>query len=500
MHKFGTIFLIITLLLFFTIASEAILSVKMRELKLELSKSQMMNYEFSSQALRKKFKLMLVENISIKEELLNSSLDSYVMNSKLEEKKEELNNFEIFGLGIVNTIRKLSFKPFLNLQNNQRSIIRLQYAFYLEKNQKFKEALSLYNELENDSTIEPGNDSSFVLLHGAYCDALLGNRIEAITKLEKVISSQPGSHFADSAQILIEVLNDISAKTQRIENKNLTEEEKIDAYFSSGMYLKSLELLNTKENLNLKQEFQKARSLEKTGEVETSISIYKKLVNQKEDPEIAKKANRRLLLIGLAYEGGEEVSKFAEQKAIAMNDTETIIQVKESLELQKKSVILENIEKFKENQKTSNSDNEDSPISDSFSKIESNLAESLKSQEKALQSIEKNIIENDNSPKFIKIELVDGRIYRGSLLIRNEEELTLNLGKIDISFPISLVKKIDTETKSKKPIYLNVIMNSKDLNRVSSIQRNNKDFTVTKQKLKNKINFNEIISISLDNF
>jgi len=259
-----------------------------------------MNYEFSSQSLRKKFKQMLVENANIQDELLNSNLDSYVMNYKISSNDETLSEFELFGLGIVNSIRKMSFKPLLSLKENQKNAVKLQYAFLLERNQKFKEANKEYDSLEKDLSDSPGNDYSFLLLHNAYCLAIIGKRTEAISKLEQIIQTQPGSHFSESATIFIEILTDLDRKIEVFEKKELSQDELIRISFSSGLFLKTIELLKLKDNLSYSEKYMLGRSYEKTGDVLIATDIYKELVKQKEDLVTAKKANRRLLVIGMA--------------------------------------------------------------------------------------------------------------------------------------------------------------------------------------------------------
>ena len=83
-------------------SSDAILSIKIRELQIQLSRYQTMNYEFSNQALRKKFQSLLYESNDVMDEVRNNSMDSYVLNQKINQ--EIIHNF-IDTLNVSDTIK-----------------------------------------------------------------------------------------------------------------------------------------------------------------------------------------------------------------------------------------------------------------------------------------------------------------------------------------------------------------------------------------------------------
>ncbi|MCE9499536.1 MAG: hypothetical protein K8R21_03405, partial [Leptospira sp.] len=79
--KAGTIgWVILFFAVFFAFVSQAILSIKMLEFRNQLTKSQIMNYEFSSKALREKFKEMLGHTEDIKAEIQANVLESSILN------------------------------------------------------------------------------------------------------------------------------------------------------------------------------------------------------------------------------------------------------------------------------------------------------------------------------------------------------------------------------------------------------------------------------------
>ena len=111
-------------------SSDAILSIKIRELQIQLSRYQTMNYEFSNQALRKKFQSLLYESNDVMDEVRNNSMDSYVLNQKINQEENDFKPNEILFLYIVNIIRKFTFKKNLKIENDQFNLLKIQMGFY----------------------------------------------------------------------------------------------------------------------------------------------------------------------------------------------------------------------------------------------------------------------------------------------------------------------------------------------------------------------------------
>ena len=70
-----------------------------------------------------------------------------------------------------------------------------------------------------------------------------------------------------------------------------------------------------------------------------------KLVGQTRNQDVAKKANRRLLMIGTFYRGGKEVNKIAENNAKKIGDEEVVKEIKRGESLRLKPEVIEKIKK-----------------------------------------------------------------------------------------------------------------------------------------------------------
>jgi len=181
------------------------------------------------------------------------------------------------------------------------------------------------------------------------------------------------------------------------------------------------------------------RSYEKTGDVLIATDIYKELVKQKEDLVTAKKANRRLLVIGMAYDGGKEISKLAKEKAVQLKDTVIVQKINDNLKLQKENLILENIKIVKNLEKEESS--EITFLDDKILEIEKEINRDIT----IVEEEKENTIIKEERRKQLLIKLNDGRSYKGYSLIKNGKSIVLNNGKFDIILPLSLIKVINID-------------------------------------------------------
>ncbi|MCC6275546.1 MAG: hypothetical protein IT569_06795 [Leptospiraceae bacterium] len=334
MKRLITIVLAITIgISFFAFLSAAILNIKMLELKNRLAKSQILNYEFSSVALKTKFKDLLGSSENYQKEIQSNILESGIISGKKIDSRYSLTWDEYIGLAVVNTVRKLSLKPFLNFLDDTDYINLLHYAFLLERNQRFNQAAQKYSELESKVQSE---DKAFVFLHSAYCKAVIGEYKESIEKLKYIISNFSGTHFSENSEILLTILQEAELRTQDMKDIYKDPYQLARALFHSGRYKESLVEFSKLSDLSDSDKYIKARSLEKIGNLQEAIADYYFLTENARDQEVAKAANRRLLMLGKIYDAGENLAKIAEQKAIELHDEKFSESVKEGAEMKLK--------------------------------------------------------------------------------------------------------------------------------------------------------------------
>ncbi len=433
--RIGLLFLLILLAL--GLVSQSIVKISLVQLRVLLAREQLLNYELSSRMLRAKFKQMLLQKDDLTTEVKMKVLESSVMNIDRTE-QVKLSPDEILGLWVVNAVRLLNLKPFLSLEEDQNRLLLLQYAFHLERTRKYPQAAEKYAALEDE--FSSGDENlAFVLLHNGFCLALAGQTETAIQKLEKVEAEYRGTHYQENATILIGILREGQQRQDDILKKFESEVERARALYQNGQYAAALASFEKAQELTFNDRYQKARSMEEVGETRRAINEYMSLANQNASNQVAKEANRRLLVIGEVYDGGEKVKKYAEEKAIKLGDTEVLREVKEVSALKKEPEVVAQIQKkLKENPESV-----DAETLEQLQSIKEDLENTLNAEEKQVAAIvSRQETEDDaeaqrlarrkqaadyllaaragKAPLRLRVELADGRRIRGLTVKRLE--------------------------------------------------------------------------------
>lgn len=327
--------------------SGCILNARMFDLDMKIKKSQLLNYEFSSELLKIKFQEAILQKEDLGSEVNNLIMESNVMNNTIGNIHNNFSWQEKIGESLINSIHYLVFKPLIYLASENEYLFDLQKAFYLEKNQKCNLASPIYESLEIKLRKTSSDDHAFVLLHLGYCNAMQGNQESAIKNLSSLLGEYTGTHFADSAQVMLNIISSNLKKEAKFEKNNLTHSELAKKYYGAALYKKTIQELNEIETLTVQEKFIKARSLERLGNLNEASNLYLEVVAEG-DTEIAKKANRRLLLIGNFYDGGEDIKKLAKKNAEVFGDLVISDFVENSVSKQTKSIVLEVLKKESE--------------------------------------------------------------------------------------------------------------------------------------------------------
>lgn len=343
-------------LAFLTFGSGCILNARVYDLNLDISKSQILNYEFSSELLKLRFQESITNQEDLGSEVNLLIMESNVLNSDTNSLNKNLSYKEKMGEYFINSIRFLVVKPLIFLNKDNENLKKLQQAFYYEKSQNCTEALKIYNELEKIYNKSRSDDYAFVLLHIGYCQAIVGDIDTSINQFQKVIQEFSGTHFSESSQVLLNILNNNSKKKAKTENSIEDPILLARNYFQLGLYQDSIKEFNKVESLSANDLFIKGRSLEKIGKLQEAVNIYLDLTIGK-DEQVAKKANRRLMLIGNFYNGGEELAEISKINAIKINDMEASNFIETSKKQVLTSIVFNKSNREISNQKiTNNSD------------------------------------------------------------------------------------------------------------------------------------------------
>ena len=476
------ILLFLLILIIFGLASRAIIDVKIQELRFQLTKEQLLNYELSSKVLKDKIRQMMLTKDDYTNEIKVNILESSVMNAQLGETTTKLSPLEKFGLGIVNIVRVISTKSPLTLEEDQNDMMKIQFGFYMERTRKFATAVKKYEEMEKSLTNKESDEYGFIMLHSGFCIAMMGDTKSAIEKLRKTEDMFVGSHFADNARILINVLLEGERKINDINSGNKTEAERASLLYETGQYKETLAQLERLENRSNDQNYMRARSLEELGQTSKAITEYLSLLDKKEaDKEVAIKANRRLLLIGSIYEKNEDLTDFSKSNAQKLGDTDIVQKVDEGSALIMKSLIVEKL--TNEEAKT----NADPEVQKELVELKKELETiKLKDKEERKESTEvvsKEVAvireqavipttppveeEKFDSPDslIMKLTFSDGRSIQGKINTFEDEKINVSINTFSSKVPTTLLSEIivNQNLKLKNPPIAVQLKNGKTL-------------------------------------
>lgn len=463
------------ILVFFFVSSRSIVNVKIQELRFQLTKEQLLNFELSSKVLKEKIRQMRLDKDDYSKEIKMNILESNVMNAQIGASNTELTIGEKLGLAIVNFVRIVSGKSRLTLEEDQKDMMKIQFTFFLERTRKFATAVKKYDELETSITNKDSNEMGFVMLHNGFSTAMMGDVNLAISKLRKTEDKFSGTHFADNARILISVLLEGNKKNLDIANAYDNSNDRANAYYELGQYKETLVELDKIENRNSEQNYLHARSLEEVGQTSKAISEYLTLVEKKTDPEIAKKSNRRLLMIGSIYEKNKDLADYSKSNAEKLGDKEIIEKVEEGSKLILDSLIVEKLSK-------SESGGIDKDSAKEFEELKKEL-ETIKLTEKeerkeSTTKIEKEVAvirqqeaqpkEEFDEPLNLKMKILfnDGRELLGKELIFEGDKIKIVSGIFSSEVPHTQIREIGiyNNLKLKNPPFRIELKNNKTFN------------------------------------
>ncbi|WP_411822637.1 tetratricopeptide repeat protein [Leptospira sp. 'Mane'] len=521
-------FLIFILLFgFFGLASQSIVGVKLQELRFGILRDQLMNYELSSQTLRERLKQMFLSKDDYLQEVKVNILESGIMNSETKGLELEMSPQDKFGLVVINVVRALNFKPFLELEEQQKTIIRLQFAFYMERTRKFSISSKKYEELEELLEGSSSDELAFTLLHNGYCLVMMGEREHAYVKLRKAIDIFPGTHYAENAELLISFLQEGDKRKQDLKTSNKKPEELAYSLFQAGDYEETLKTLESLPKLNNDQSYIKARSMEELGKTSNAVKEYIQLVKQKENKEVAIRANRRLLLIGNFYQENKSLVEFSKGEAEKLGDDKAAKQIEEGKSLVLKPIIVEKILKAETGKEGTEEAKELAEIKDNLkesleeSKVETKKLLTVVEEEKIpiikeevpieekkevkpveVAKIEKRKLPNLSAVKpeekgKLQVRLTDGRTITCDSLRTDGKIARLKLGDFSLELPIELISSIIT-TVPKTSTGLLVEDKGGNSTIFDKLERNKNGEWFSSKKLESKIQDSELKEVKIN--
>ena len=331
------VLLSLLILFSFGVFAQGIVTAKILQLRIEVSRKQLLNYRLSSELLRSRLRLLFQREQDFSGEIRMSVLESSVMNADLSELPIHVGVFERSGIAATNVVRIMNLKPRLHIDADRRSLLLLQYAFFLERKKRYPEAVVRYRQVM--PLLRAEEDRGFSLLHLGYCLTLLGKEAAALGSLEKVAGADLGQHFGEAASELIAVIRENTSRRTEIAKLYTTPSQRAQALFESGQYRRALVELNAVAQPTPSQRLLKARSLEETGNV-TMASVEYRAISQAADVRVRRQSVRRLLLLGEFLSADPEVKTFAQKEATRIGEGQAMAEIRQARSVVRAPVLL----------------------------------------------------------------------------------------------------------------------------------------------------------------
>lgn len=332
----------IFLLLLLLLSTQGIIQAKLFQLKLSVSRERLMNFELSSKALRIRSRDIFQNSDDYRSEIKRNVIESAILNDQTVLDLES-SYMEDIGIAIVNSIRLMSLKPLLYIHRERKLLLITKYAFFMERNRRLELAASRYKDVIDSFAEHKSEILAFALLHYGYCLASLGKTSQAITSLEKTIEAFPGTHFSQTAVLLLSLLLKREKLYKEIKNKKLSDIEKALQYYNAGLYHESCDIYTKKKNIKGDDAYRWGRCSEEIGKQKRAIRIYKNLTEQGENTKFSRLANRRLLILGNFYHAGKDLLQIAKRNAIRLKDGAALREITFAAKEQREAVVVKEI-------------------------------------------------------------------------------------------------------------------------------------------------------------
>jgi TonB family protein len=210
----------------------------------------------------------------------------------------------------------------------------LEAAYFFERSRKYDKAIDIYTKGLAASNLSP-EVSATLLLHRGFCASLTGEYKKAKEDFTETARLVPQSEEAHVALKLRDL-------TQGLEDQVRMAKESVLAPFQAGRQLfllanyteaaKRLQKVITSSTADSAEKLQSrylyGRSQEEMGQDSDAVVTYRTVIQSAPNSEEAKKANRRLYVLGKFYSNDEDLAKSALKKIEQYQDFKFINSLK----------------------------------------------------------------------------------------------------------------------------------------------------------------------------
>ncbi|MBN2544697.1 MAG: hypothetical protein JXB50_02795, partial [Spirochaetes bacterium] len=305
-----------------------IIKINLMELKSYLTKINKEDKNYDFLGLLSKYKLYKdwYEN-KIDSDMINYQeiKINYLISSAYESESYDIGKNNLLfssALFMINNIRRLYGAEKITSIISERINNYLAYAYYYERNKLFSDAIKLYNDALKfpDVTLEK---MQIINLHQGFCYSIIGDTQKAKIMYNDVINNKHNENAVLTAKVLLKFLEGFEAEIKRVKESNLNPLNKSEKLIRLIAYKDALEILDTIDDGDIestKVNYYKARCFEEIGEEEKSIQAYQEVILNDHKSDMAKEANKRLLVISSINFDRSDLKELAKKNNLVIND------------------------------------------------------------------------------------------------------------------------------------------------------------------------------------
>jgi TonB family protein len=220
---------------------------------------------------------------------------------------------------LVNGVRLLLGKKIINPKEDDKIFNVLEIGYFWERNRRYHEALKIYEDVLTTTGVHPAIKAA-VMVHKAFCVSMLGNYKQAKLIYEQVINLYPNTEAGVLSWKLLDFIQSMERSRESLEKKQMTELEKARQFYLV------MDFRNAIKNYSIflggevtgsdaaEARYYKGRSHEELGETDDAVREYREIIRVDVKKVWAKKANRRLLMIGSFYEQQKTIADEAKRQ------------------------------------------------------------------------------------------------------------------------------------------------------------------------------------------
>ena len=333
-------------------------------------------------------------------------------------------------LVMINGLRySMGKNPIKNI-GDIKSNVYLEIAYYYERNNFYRKALSIYDKAVKESSTDRKTLMN-ITLHQGFCFSIIGDYDKAKQKYLTLINDFENDDMAIVAATLLRYLEIFknAADVIKKEKDSVKKGEKlynIIAYKEALNVFKKIEKKVSPQK-KLKLKFLQARCFEALANKKKAFSIYQNIILKKPKSHYARSSNRRIFIMGSVSRKGSKIMKLAINNNRLIKDKvfDKMVQDVKKITHSKKN----SSNKIFLLQKNFNIKEDDTFISDEnvqtyVSKINKRLGVNTKKKQKV----------RTYTLRRLRIFTKDGNIFVGTVIKETPDVITLKtlVGRVEI--------------------------------------------------------------------